>query len=84
MIEYLILAITGMVLDYLVSINWIQIQKKNSIMSGVTAAIALFATLIVWDYILSQPDNLGEKIAYSIGGGMGCFYAVYMDKRKKK
>lgn len=84
MIRSVILFTAGLIMDYLVSLNWIQISEKRALPAGSLGMVVVFLSLIIWENIINQPDNLIDKISYALGTGVGCYWAVKRSRRKKR
>lgn len=82
MLRLVILFTAGLVMDYLVSLNWIQIQEKRAIAAGSLGVLVVFLSFVIWDNVIKQPDNLYDIISYSLGTGIGCYWAVKRSIKK--
>lgn len=69
-------------MDFLVSLNWIQIQEKKPLTASSLGVIVVFLSFIIWNDILKAPDNLADMISYSLGTGVGCYWAVKRSIKK--
>ena len=82
--EILLYFIVGVVFDIIITIYYLQINKKSILGAGIMSAVVTVASVFIMYNILLSPEMLEKTIAYSLGAGIGTSATIYWNNKNEQ
>lgn len=79
----LIYFIVGLVYDILITLYYLAISDRRSVMAGFWSFVITMVSIFVLYELIPSKDFVVQLLAYALGCGVGTYFTVKYNKRRR-